>query len=40
MLENTTGEFLSFYLQKCEILYLLPEERVRMRIYYYFFFKG
>ena len=35
--ENPTIEVSIFYMQKCGILYFLPEERSRMRVYLLFF---
>jgi hypothetical protein len=34
--ENPTVEVSSSYLQKCGILHFLPEERSRVRVYFFF----
>ena len=38
--ENPTVQVSSSYLYKCGILYFLPDERSRMRVYLLFFFPG
>ena len=35
--KNPDVEVSSFYMQKCGILYILPEERSRMGVYSFFF---
>ena len=39
-LEIPTVQISSSYLRICGILYVLPEERSRMRVYFFFFFQG